>query len=120
MALTMRCPPAHSWLDREERRALVRERDHVPNGNMVAPATPECLYCYGPLANGRAVCSDPCDTGWWEIVPTISGELWGTEPPEPRKQTKAEYFREYSRKRRARIKAEKEEAARRTAPPVFA
>jgi hypothetical protein len=37
-----------------------------------------CLYCTAPLSNGRAVCSDECDDGWWRIVPTVDGELWAS------------------------------------------
>jgi hypothetical protein len=35
-----------------------------------------CLFCLGPLPNGREVCSDECDEGWWRICPTIDGELY--------------------------------------------
>jgi hypothetical protein len=63
-----RVSPYHRFgepLTREERRLLAR-----------SPHRRRCLYCLGPLANGRAVCSDACDDGWWAIVPTLSGELW--------------------------------------------
>jgi hypothetical protein len=35
-----------------------------------------CLYCLGPLTNGSAVCCETCDQGWWDVCPTVDGELW--------------------------------------------
>ena len=35
-----------------------------------------CLYCRGPLTNGLAVCSEECDQNWWNLVPTLDGELF--------------------------------------------
>jgi hypothetical protein len=35
-----------------------------------------CLGCLAPLQNGSIVCSEECDDLWWEVVPTVSGELW--------------------------------------------
>jgi hypothetical protein len=81
------------WLSREERRELARGRQHGTQDGGGAdfqhrgvssdleyhfdtPGGRLCLYCRGPLANGRAVCSDACNQGWWQVVPTIDGELW--------------------------------------------
>jgi hypothetical protein len=69
----MATPVLH--LDRDERRARARG-----NGAPVATAAAtRCLYCYGLLTNGSAVCGEECDSGWWAIVPTRDGELY--EPP---------------------------------------
>jgi hypothetical protein len=65
-------------LTRAERRAMARQQhsDKVPNWNSAPPADRCCLFCRGPLANGRPVCSDACDHGWWQICPTLDGELY--------------------------------------------
>jgi hypothetical protein len=61
--------------EQRERRARPALRP-APNGNLHPATDHRCLYCRGPLANGRAVCSDKCDMGWWWVVPTVDGELW--------------------------------------------
>jgi hypothetical protein len=66
--------PSSIWLSREERRALARERR--PPTTTPTPTARSCSFCYDQLTNGRAVCSDECDSGWWSVVPTIDGELW--------------------------------------------
>ena len=39
-----------------------------------------CLFCYSPISNGSPVCSEACDEAWWQLVPTLDGELF--EPPQ--------------------------------------
>jgi hypothetical protein len=68
-------------MDQERRR----ERPNGPRMRRTrwpAQRIRHCVYCCGPFANGRAVCSDECDAGWWEIVPTLSGDLWQPDRPE--------------------------------------
>jgi hypothetical protein len=62
------------WLSREERRALARA-GRTPTA-IPRPPAGRCLYCFDRLTNGAPVCSEACDTGWWQIVPTTDGELW--------------------------------------------
>jgi hypothetical protein len=73
--------PASIWLSQEERRALARGRQQKARSNSFLPTARGCLYCCGHLTNGRAVCSDECDDGWWAIVPTVDGELWEQREP---------------------------------------
>ena len=100
--------PSTIWLSREERRALVRARGQAP-ATPTAPTSRCCLYCYGALANGSPVCSDACDEGWWRIVPTRDGELYGAAPPEPEEPPERHALTpaERQRKRREKIKAER-------------
>ena len=35
-----------------------------------------CRYCFAPLENGAAFCSDECADGAWQIVPTLDGEVF--------------------------------------------
>jgi hypothetical protein len=58
-----------------ERRGEARWR-HRHCKKPVPSAGRLCLFCRGPLTNGSAVCSNECDEGWWQICPTIDGELW--------------------------------------------
>jgi hypothetical protein len=51
-----------------------------------AQKTARCLYCLSPLPNGAPVCSDECDEGWWEIVPTVTGELYFREQRHDRRE----------------------------------
>ena len=39
------------------------------------PARPLCRYCLAPLENGSAFCSDECEDGAWQIMPTVDGEV---------------------------------------------
>jgi hypothetical protein len=68
------------WLTGEEWRALRRERRMDSQQGVETRHGPHfhrrCLYCTARLTNGRAVCSDECDHGWWQICPTIDGELY--------------------------------------------
>jgi hypothetical protein len=43
-----------------------------------------------PLANGRPVCSEACDEGWWQIVPTIDGALYA-DPSETSESAAADW-----------------------------
>ena len=102
--------PSTIWLSREERRALVRARGQAP-ATPTAP-TSRCLFCFGPLMNGAPVCSDACDEGAWLLVPTLDGELYGAARPEPEPpQRRALTPAERQRKRRAKIRAERERLA---------
>jgi hypothetical protein len=66
--------PSTIWLSREERRALARDRRQPTT--TAATTTRSCLFCLGPLTNGRAVCSDQCDEAFWRVVPTRDGEIY--------------------------------------------
>jgi Fe-S-cluster-containing dehydrogenase component len=100
--------PSTIWLSREERRALVRE--HRAPTTTPTPTAGRCLYCFDRLTNGSPVCSEACDSGWWALVPTLDGELYGVAPPEPEPpQRRAPTPAERQRKRRAKIKAERRE-----------
>jgi hypothetical protein len=35
-----------------------------------------CAYCFACLTNGAAFCSEICEDGAWDIVPTINGRIW--------------------------------------------
>jgi hypothetical protein len=63
------------WLAADQER-----RHDRPNGRMRRTKWPErqlhCVGCLAPLANGAIVCFPACDELWWNIVPTISGDLW--------------------------------------------
>jgi hypothetical protein len=50
-----------------------RERRHRPYLNHAQ----RCTFCLKPLPGAAyLVCSDECDDGWWQIVPTLSGSLY--------------------------------------------
>ena len=63
-----------------------------------------CLFCLGRLPpNGnRPVCSDQCDDGWWEIVPTLDGTLYADhddpDDDEPEPQGPPPYLAQYGMK----------------------
>jgi hypothetical protein len=57
-----------------ELRAIARARDPEPSAKPVPQRY--CLGCLAPLAHGRPVFRDACDNLWWDVVPTVSGELW--------------------------------------------
>jgi hypothetical protein len=59
-----------------ERRDLARERHPGPAAASCTASSRLCLLRYGPLTNGSAVCSQECDNGWWNVVPTLNGELY--------------------------------------------
>ena len=107
----MPVPPSTIWLSREERRALVRARGQAP-ATPTAP-TSRCLFCFGPLMNCAPVCSPACDEGAWLLVPTLDGELYGVVPPEPEEppERRALTPAERQRKRREKIRAERETSA---------
>ncbi len=65
-----------AYLSRDERRERA-EGATVRKAQMRNSDKPKrCLYCTAKLSNGAPVCDETCDNGWWEVVPTISGELW--------------------------------------------
>jgi hypothetical protein len=65
--------PLRETMTIAERRAIARERRPEPPPS----ATPKlCLSCLVPLTKGRLVCSDACDNLWWDLIPTVSGELF--------------------------------------------
>jgi hypothetical protein len=61
---------------RSERRGRAGLQREEPHAGVRWRSADRCLYCYGPLTNGRAVCSDECDDGLWAICPTTDGELF--------------------------------------------
>jgi hypothetical protein len=80
-------------LPREERRELARgpggenrplgqaidiAEVHLGHQNGAAGGARRCPYCTAPLTNGAPVCDATCDEGWWDVVPTVTGELWET------------------------------------------
>jgi hypothetical protein len=102
-----------TWLPRDERRERPgcccspkppRPRCAVPccrnSGNIRLPSLGNFrditrLYCLGPLPNGSPACSLECDSGWWEFVPTIDGELYFSEQRHDRgEQDQTQYDRQ--------------------------
>jgi hypothetical protein len=65
------------WLlSREERREIARAHPDRFHHRRRTRSPRRCLYCRSRLANGRAVCSEECDSGWWQVVPTVDGEIY--------------------------------------------
>jgi hypothetical protein len=80
-------------LTRDERRELARGRPNetrkpaeFADGYQIGQSCPDlsprrCPYCTARLTSGAPVCDATCDAGWWEVVPTVTGELYGPEAP---------------------------------------
>jgi hypothetical protein len=49
---------------------------HLEHKNHAAGGARRCPYCTTRLTNGASVCDATCDDGWWDVVPTVDGELW--------------------------------------------
>lgn len=93
----------HSRYERRERARWLELQ--------ILPAVPtrSCLYCLATLANGRAVCCDECDEGWWTVVPTLDGELYDPDArPDPPARGGPLSAAEKQRRHRAKVKAERE------------
>jgi hypothetical protein len=69
--------PLDETLRVAERRDIARARRHpgsVPGRDTSPPR--RCAFCLGPLENGAPVCSDACDDGLWDLIPTQDGTIW--------------------------------------------
>jgi hypothetical protein len=53
------------------------------SSRQVGEPSDRCLFCLCPLPNGSPVCSDECDDGYWNLVPTVDGELWRAPKASP-------------------------------------
>ena len=78
-------PHLHLWLltladQRRERIEACRAVGKGPGKPAVPARVSLCLFCRGRLTNGSAVCSEACDQGWWNVVPTEDGELFIPAP----------------------------------------
>jgi hypothetical protein len=63
---------------------LAKQHPIPPNND-----TAYCKYCLRPLdsSNNDVVCDTECGDGWWDIVPTHDGSLWGETCPKRSKSS---------------------------------